>query len=401
MLVAGGSVARDIHGVGQAVLPTLIGGGRVLVGHACAPSIEVFNFHCSRHGPGAAAIGRARGRWQHGREPEPIEGPHIATGPGRHHHHAHGMDARRQVHAAVRHGLVRVPRPGVGNRQRTRFVFPVDENPEAATGPFGRHPCLEGIGAAGGDVDRIVHPLAGGRPPHHMVVGGGRVARNIHPVGQAVLPAFIGGGGIVIRHAVAADIEVFHFHRSRHRPGRAAIGPAGRCRSSRRQPEPIKRPYMAAGARGHHGHAHGMDARRQVHPAVRHGLVRVPRPRAGNSQGTRFIFPVNENPEPPARPHRRHPRIQGVGPAGGHRDGVLQPFAGRGPAHHMLIAGRGVARNIHRVGQAVLPALVGGGGIVIGHAVAADIEVFYLHRPGQRPGRPAIGGALHRAATLE
>ena len=78
-----------------------------------------------------------------------------------------------------------------------------------------------------------------------MVVARRRVARDIDPLGESILPALVRRRGIVIGDAFSTGVEVFYFHPPRQRPGHAAKGSR---RRHRHHAHAVERPNMTAGA---------------------------------------------------------------------------------------------------------------------------------------------------------
>ena len=152
---------------------------------------------------------------------------------------------------------------------------------------------------------------------------------------------------------------------------------------------------MPAGPRRHHFHSHSLHAGCQLHARLAHHLIRVPCAGVRHRQQARLVRAIHTDAELPARADAGHARFQRVGSTGIHVDRVFQPLPGRRPAHHMVVARRRVARDIHPFVSAVLSALVRHCGIVIGDTFSAGVEVFDFDRARQQPGRPRGIGRLH------
>ena len=242
-----------------------------------------------------------------------------------------------------------------------------------------------------------------------MLVARPRVARDAHAFARPILSALVRRGGVVIRHAGPAQVEILHLHRSRQCPRHTrGIRFLPGCRRGSHRPEPVERPHMAAASRRRHLHPHRLDARRELHPRLLHDLVRVPCARVRDGQQPGLVHAIDPNPELPAGPGRRHARFQRVGSGLAHVHRVFHPLARLGPAHHVLVSRPRVARDVHPFRRPVLSALVRRRRVVVRHAGSAQVEILHLHQPRQRPRHargirflPGCRRGSHRPEPIE
>ena len=110
------------------------------------------------------------------------------------------------------------------------------------------------------------------------------------------------------------------------------------------------------------------------------GLERRPVAGVGGGKGAGDVEAVHFEMElPPADRGGIHAKVIGAG--GGDIDGVLQPFAGLGPADEMAVAGGGGVVDVDARSRCDRRAEdVAGVGVVVGDAVGPVIEVLDLHR---------------------
>src|SRR5262249_29516112 len=119
----------------------------------------------------------------------------------------------------------RLPAAGIRHLDRSGHVCAVYFEVQRATGSGGCNPEREIVLAVGGDVDRVLEPLAGTRPSN--VVTAARVSRRFDvDVRGAELTSLVAHRAVVVGDALTSFVEFLGLDNARDGPRRASLPPS-------------------------------------------------------------------------------------------------------------------------------------------------------------------------------